>query len=371
MIGQPEAEHFSRFKVEVPNPSNQLQLEKEAEQLRQVLEKGDANYSARTGDHRVPCQVTTLIQPTVAELIAQLNTHAHNVLFYAGHGIPAPDGGILFLRPGATLNGTELAQMLVQCGVTLAVFNTCWGAQPATEISPTSALIFPAIPSSSLAKVLIHHGVPAVLGMRDSITDEEALSFIQAFTQALTERCAIDQAVAIARQQLLTLYKFNQLAWTLPVLYMHPEFNGQLVQPAEENRTELPANSQTWLGHSLQRAWLRAPQGFSPTPSLTEETLAQAWPIDIGSIRVGRTADNDVVIPEQWVSSKHAEIYCRNGRGIKPTYFLRDFSRYGTLVQEKTGWQRVHHQEVPLESGSQLKFGSSQGQALEFVIEIL
>jgi len=50
--------------------------------------------------------------------------------------------------------------------------------------------------------VLIHHGVPAVLGMRDEI-DREALSFIRTFAQALRSRLPIDQAVAIARQQLL------------------------------------------------------------------------------------------------------------------------------------------------------------------------
>ncbi|MGL5081183.1 MAG: CHAT domain-containing protein [Microcoleaceae cyanobacterium] len=375
VMGQPETNYSGNLEVgggyDVLRTPKPLQLEQEAEQLRQVLEKG------RSTDGTVPCQVTTLIQPTIAELLAQLKTQAYNVLFYAGHGVPAPDGGLLFLRPGVALNGTELAQVLVQCGVTLAVFNACWGAHPAIEpvpeMAPSLPRMFQAIPGSSLAKVLIHHGVPAVLGMRDAIADHEALSFIQAFAQALTERCPIDQAVLIARQQLLTLYKFNQPAWTLPVLYMHPEFNGQLVHPTEENRTELPVNSHTWLGHSLQRAWLRTPNGS------TEITFPQSWPIAAGSVRVGRGDDNDVVIPEQWVSSKHAEIYCRNGQEAKPTYFLRDFSRYGTLVwekpqekiQEKTTWQRVHHQEISLESGTQLKFGSSQGQVLEFIIEIL
>jgi hypothetical protein len=97
------------------------------------------------------------------------------------------------------------------------------------------------MPRSSLAEVLIHHGVPAVLGMRDSIADQEALSFIQTLAQALAARMPIDQAVAVARQQLLTLYKFNQPAWTLPVLYMHPEFEGELIKPIEEGITELPS----------------------------------------------------------------------------------------------------------------------------------
>jgi pSer/pThr/pTyr-binding forkhead associated (FHA) protein len=89
-------------------------------------------------------------------------------------------------------------------------------------------------------------------------------------------------------------------------------------------------------------------------------------------MRVGRRHENDLVIQEQWVSQQHAEIICRDALTAKessPTYFLRDFSRYGTLILRPDGWQKIHHQEVPLQSGIQLKFGSSHGQTLEFIIE--
>jgi hypothetical protein len=49
--------------------------------------------------------------------------------------------------------------------------------------------------------------------------------------------------------------------------------------------------------------------------------------------------------------------------------FFYHFSRYGTLILRPDGWQKIHHQEVPLQSGIQLKFGSSHGQTLEFIIE--
>lgn len=342
-----------------------LQLEKEATTLTQVLdtsEKTDPNGV----DLSVPTRITTLIQPTPAALIAHLETQTYNILFYAGHGMPGPDGGVLFLRPDTPLNGTELAQVLVRGRVTLAVFNACWGAQPAIE--KLAAGLSQTIPRSSLAEVLLHHGVPAVLAMRDAIADREALSFIQAFAQALANRMPTDQAVAVARQQLLTLYKFNQPAWTLPILYMHPEFDGLLLEPVEEIRTELPPNSQTWVGRVLPTAWLRL-QGDTATEKGETKHL---WPIGPGIVRVGRWEDNDIVISEQWVSQKHAEIFCRNcdtGEKTQPTYFLRDFSRYGTLILGPAGWQRVHHQEVPLQSGTQIKFGSSQGQTLEFIID--
>jgi CHAT domain/FHA domain len=351
--------------------NRQLQLKEEAIALANVLENAfQTDDSGQYFDISVPTRVDTLIEPTPAELISRLETQAYNIVFYAGHGIPGPDGGLLFLGPDTTINGTELAQVLVRCRVTLAVFNACWGAQPAVEMIHSGSGQQQAIARSSLAEVLIHHGVPAVLGMRDSIADREALSFIQTFAQALAGRMSIDRAVAVARQQLLTLYKFNQPAWTLPVLYMHPEFDGQLTDPEDDLKTELPVNSSTWLGRLPSCAYLRGRD--RDRDKSHSSTANQVWQIRAGMVRVGRWEENDVVIREQWVSQKHAEIFCRNSirdSGSEPSYFLRDFSRYGTLVLGPEGWQRVHHQELLLRSGTQIKFGSSQGQIFEFTIE--
>jgi CHAT domain/FHA domain len=370
VLGQAEPRSIVNSQFSTVN-NRQLQLKDEAIALANVLENAfQTDDSGQYFDISVPTRVDTLIEPTPAELIARLETQAYNIVFYAGHGIPGPDGGLLFLGPDTTINGTELAQVLVRCRVTLAVFNACWGAQPAVEMIHSGSGQQQAIARSSLAEVLIHHGVPAVLGMRDSIADREALSFIQTFAQALAGRMSIDRAVAVARQQLLTLYKFNQPAWTLPVLYMHPEFDGQLTDPVDDLKTELPVNSSTWLGRLPSCAYLRGRD--RDRDKSHSSTANQVWPIRAGMVRVGRWEENDVVIREQWVSQKHAEIFCRNSirdSGSEPSYFLRDFSRYGTLVLGPEGWQRVHHQELLLRSGTQIKFGSSQGQIFEFTIE--
>ena len=330
-----------------------LQLQEEAKLLEVAIEqRTEAGNYERPFSPVVP-RVDALLQPTPAELVQALERGIYNVFFYAGHGIPAPDGGSLFLRPGATMNGTELAQVLVRTQVVLAVFNACWGAQPDRVSRAT-------IPRSSLAEVLIHHGVPAVLGMRDAIADREALSFIQVFTEALSDRMSIDRAVAIARQHLLTLYKFNQPAWTLPILYMHPEFEGELIKPLGEGITELP----TVLPGGKKT--------LVPKASLCSLDSDRAWEIQGGLMRVGRRPDNDLVIQERWVSQNHAEIFYREtflGSKSAPSYFLRDFSRYGTLLSQGENWQKVHHQEILLQPGVKLKFGSSQGQMLEFKID--
>ncbi|MFM7448736.1 MAG: CHAT domain-containing protein [Leptolyngbyaceae cyanobacterium] len=342
-----------------------LQLEQEAIALTSVLKtSGTTGLNPAT---TTPCQVDTLVQPTPSDLIAALERQSYNVFFYAGHGIPAPNGGLLFLRSDMTLNGTELAQVLTRCQVKLAVFNACWGAEPDHYIDADSAVL-PAptpsrsIPRSSLAEVLIHHGVPAVLGMRDSIADEEALSFIQAFAGALAECLPIDRAVAISRQHLLTLYKYNHQSWTLPVLYMHPEFDGELLKPRiEENLTRLPFPI-TRMGQSAPAASLR---------SLFNDRV---WKIQGGIVRVGRDkAENDLILHEDHggISRKHAVIFCRSSDESDggSNFFLEDCSSYGTWVQTGRGWQKVHRQEVPLFSGMQLKFGSSQNEAFEFIVE--
>lgn len=336
-----------------------LKLEQEAETLAQVLRNfGNSDIGTARG---IPAQVDVLVQPSPAELIHALEKRIYNVLFYAGHGKPGPDGGLLFLRPDMPLNGTELAQVLTRCQVKLAVFNACWGAQPdyykdSQSTEPGGRQGSQPIPRSSLAEVLIHHGVPAVLGMRDPIADEEAIHFIQVFAQSLAQRLPIDHAVALARQHLLTLYRFNQQTWTLPVLYMHPEFDGELLKPLETSET-----------------------GFGPPDLPTQVACLRSvkdgrvWQIRGGLMRIGRSADNDLVLKEDesGVSREHAMIICRDnleGETECASYFLKDFSRFGTWIMGNIGWQRVHHQEVSLLPGMQIKFGSTQNDALEFKV---
>jgi hypothetical protein len=330
-----------------------LQLAYEAALIEQTLME---SIQARQGPGYAPCMVKTLLQPSPQELIQELETQAYNLFFYAGHGLPAPDGGLLFLRTGNTINGIELAQLLTRNGVKLGVFNACWGAQPAAENHQ-------AIPASSLAEVLIRHGVPAVLGMRDEIADQESHSFIQAFAAALRSRQPVDQAVASARQELLTLYKFNQPAWTLPVLYLHPDFDGALIRSFDEGVTELPDTSISDI--TAPNAAIASVRSLSSS--------GEIWLLRSGVTRIGRTKDNDIIIPELSVSKRHAEILCRNTLSNNTTirtYYLQDLSTYGTTwCLGPNGWQQILREEVLLQSGMRLKFGSAKSEVWEFKIE--
>lgn len=312
-----------------------LDLAGEAEQLRQTL-------SQTTG--AFPHHLTTLIQPDPASLLRTLAKGEYNLFLYSGHGTPGPDGGQVQLQPRQSLSGRELAHALVGNGVAGAVFNSCWGAQPATQGLTTLA-------GSSLAEVLIHHGLPAVVAMRDPIADPEALQFMQQFIQALCTGHPFDRAMALARQSLLALYQFNQVPWTLPILYLHPQFDGRVVLSPEEGITELPSH----LGNE---------EGDRPTIQLrtVDAPEPRTWTLTKERLRIGRRSDNDVVIPEKWVSQYHGEIFYLPQ---EQQLYLRDFSRFGTLLYSGNQWHKLHQQEQRLQPGDRLKFGSSYGETWE------
>jgi hypothetical protein len=329
--------------------SPELQLPQEAEALKGLLERSASQLNT-FGPAQVMCRVQTLVEPDPQTLVSTLEMGQFNVFFYAGHGITAPDGGQLFLQKNCTMGGTELAQVLTRCAVRLAVFNTCWGARPDQQQSMV-------IPRSSLAEVLLHHGLPAVLAMRESIADEEALSFIQGLAQGLAQRKTVTQAMAVARQQLVTLYQFNHPAWTLPVLYLHPQFEGNLLGSVAMDVTQIPGQPSPAKQTAVLRC-LDDPNRF--------------WQIQAGMIRIGRLPDNDLVIAEPWVSKYHAEIFSRSapgGAGGATNFYLKDMSRFGSYWFDGQSWQAVHRKEVPLSPGTRVKFGSLEGLPMEFTLE--
>jgi hypothetical protein len=77
-----------------------LQLPQEAQVLKDLLELS-ASRILRKQAQRVMCQVKTLVEPNPETLTKSLEAGNFNVFFYAGHGVPAPDGGLLFLQQGS------------------------------------------------------------------------------------------------------------------------------------------------------------------------------------------------------------------------------------------------------------------------------
>ncbi|UBF27762.1 CHAT domain-containing protein [Kovacikia minuta CCNUW1] len=64
--------------------------------------------------------------------------------------------------------------------------------------------------------------------MAERIPDDVALNLSRLFYRNLKQLYPIDLSLSRARQGLLSSYGSNQLYWALPILYLHPEFDGYL-----------------------------------------------------------------------------------------------------------------------------------------------
>ena len=326
-----------------------LNLKNESESIAKAITENSSSEPNSTSPFQVRAKVTTLVQPSPRRLIEAIEAGNYNVFIYSGHGETNSDGGKIFLRPDEPIKGTELAQVLVNNQIALAVLNACWGCAP-QQHARTS------IKRSSFAEVLLHYGVPAIVGMRDAIADPESITFIKSFCKALGERVPIDRAVFLARQELVTVYKFNQPAWTLPILYMHPEFDGILIPQYNEDITQLPQSPK--------------PEDKSLTPVAVLRAIESErdWQIRRGTLKIGRGNENDAVFSERWVSGYHGMIFYRDSSGNnKEGYYFKDDSRFGTLIGVGDDWCKFHHQEVALSSGLRIKLGSEESEELEFV----
>ncbi|HEY9651322.1 MAG TPA: CHAT domain-containing protein [Coleofasciculaceae cyanobacterium] len=128
-----------------------------------------------------------------------------------------------------------MAGLLVNNGVQLAVFNSCRGAYTATSDSLENGK------ERNLAEALVKRGIPSVLAMAERIPDEVALTLTRLLYRNLNLGYPIDLSLSRARQGLIAAYGSNQLYWALPVLYLHPEFDGFLTNTdnSDHNREDL------------------------------------------------------------------------------------------------------------------------------------
>jgi CHAT domain len=210
--------------ISAPTDQERLELQREVNQLQQELR-------TQTIEGAADIQLTLLSQPGREQLTQALEQGQYQVLHYAGHSDLGVSGGSLYLvnsRTGLTeiLSGDDLAGLLVNNGVRLAVFNSCRGAHTAAEPKGQR--------DRNLAEALVSRGIPAVLAMAEQIPDHVALSLTWLFYRNLKQGYPIDLSLSRARQGLISTYGSNQLYWALPILYQHPEFDGYLT-PGDRN----------------------------------------------------------------------------------------------------------------------------------------
>lgn len=214
-----------------PTDRENLALKREAIHLQEDLKARWRSGTPVTG--KPPqIQLDILEQPNREELTRALEQNNYQVLHYSGHSDVGAGGGELYLVNRKTglsevLTGNDLAGLLVNAGIRMAVFNSCRGAYTASS-DPTDAT-----GRRSLAEALVKRGVPGVLAMAERITDDVALTLTRLFYYNIKQGYPVDLSLNRARQGLMSAYGSHELYWALPVLYLHPEFDGYLTSGQE------------------------------------------------------------------------------------------------------------------------------------------
>ena len=221
--------------VAAPSDQENLAIKLEAKELKAELKKQISNSA--WGNRPLPeIELEILEQPDREKLTQVLEQNTYHVLHYAGHSNLGSQGGELYLVNQKTglaevLNGDDLAGLLVNNGIHLAVFNSCRGADSAVS-TPATDTNNP----RNLAEVLVNRGIPAVLAMAERIPDRVALTLTRLFYHNLKQGYPVDLSLNRARQGLISTYGSNQLYWALPVLYLHENYQGYLTpKPATDD----------------------------------------------------------------------------------------------------------------------------------------
>lgn len=210
--------------IAAPSDRDSLQLKREVLHLQQELH----HTSTLNPQLQAPeIQLTILEQPDREQLTQALEQGHYQVLHYAGHSNLGARGGELYLVSGRTgltetLSGEDLAGLLVNNGIQMAVFNSCRGAYgEASEATGDTG-------ERNLAEALVKRGIPAVLAMAERIPDDVALTLTRLFYRNLNQGYPVDLSLSRARAGLISAYGSHQLYWALPILYLHPDFDGYL-----------------------------------------------------------------------------------------------------------------------------------------------
>lgn len=252
--------------IALPVDQDDLDLDQEARHLQQELRLQPGHLQGNLVGNLPDIQVTILKHPSRTQLANTLEQSKYQVLHYAGHSDVGADGGKLYLvdQNGLTetVNGDDLAGLLVNNGIQMAVFNSCRGGHSAESAQPSER---------TLTDALVSRGIPAVLAMAERIPDDVALTLTRLFYRNLKQGYPVDLSLSRARQGLLSAYGSNQLYWALPTLYLHPDFDGYLT--VGDRMLENPADSFARVPHGY------TPSLIAPDPDVDPITASEPHPL--------------------------------------------------------------------------------------------
>ncbi|MGB3491272.1 MAG: CHAT domain-containing protein, partial [Elainellaceae cyanobacterium] len=179
--------------IAAPNDQQQLKLKQEAEHLQQELKQQAELLQNSAMIGTLPdIQVTILEQPGREQLAQALEQGNYQIFHFAGHSELSSAGGQIYLVNRQTglsepMSGDDLAGLLVNNGIQMAVFNSCRGAYTASMATNQEGA-----GDRSLTEALVSQGVPAVLAMAEQIPDDVALTLTRLFYRNLKQDYPVD-----------------------------------------------------------------------------------------------------------------------------------------------------------------------------------
>ncbi|MDJ1174536.1 tetratricopeptide repeat protein [Roseofilum capinflatum] len=192
--------------LSAPSDQQGLALDQEMHRL-----KGELQHHEGMG---LDIHLDILTFPDREQLTRTLEQGQYHIFHYSGHSQANAWGGEIYLKnqhSGLTeqLHGDDLAGLLVNNGILMALFNSCSSAGTG---------------DTSLAESLLKRGIPSVLAMGDRIPDQVAITFSQLFYRNLKREYAIDLSLNRTRQGLIAAYGSDALYFALPILYLQLGF---------------------------------------------------------------------------------------------------------------------------------------------------
>ena len=197
-----------RILVVISSPADQPALSIDAETghitqaLSDLVAKGDV-------------KITIMRAANLLAIQKKLREDEYHVLHYIGHGHFGETDGEGYLvfetNQGRShyVGGRKLGPLLHdEDTLRLVVLNAC-----------STAVTAEAKPFSGVATALVQAGIPAVVAMQTSVTDQAALQFSQVFYESLADGCPIDTSVAQGRKA-IDFSASHTVEWAIPELFM-------------------------------------------------------------------------------------------------------------------------------------------------------
>ncbi|MBN2147973.1 MAG: SUMF1/EgtB/PvdO family nonheme iron enzyme [Anaerolineales bacterium] len=298
-------------------------------------------------------KLTWLADGSWRSLLDALNGGPWHIFHFVGHGDYDEEKheGILAFE-GANnraqyINAGQLARLLGEHAyLRVVILNACESGQSGKED------VF-----SSTAATLLRRGVPAVIAMQNSISDQAAIELSQTFYKCLAAGLPVDAAISRARLA-LSLAVNNTLEWGTPVLLMRTE-DGVLfnLKPPKEPAAQPPVAITDVGTPAIQT--LVSPAIQDQAPSLAEQKPAYLKAAEMADQvgEIGRTVSTGEVgqrqprLYDDATIARNREIAKRVGFIILGLFLLVGLIKLADNYDEKsqnTAWMTASARKAAL-----------------------